>query len=95
MSEDSRENISRIEAAIKDLDLDYMRGWVSEEEYNQKMAALKAELETAGGRLPEPAPIPKISQLEVVGQELHPPTRGVWACGWTRDDWLGDHGGCP
>ena len=72
MSDDSRENISRIEAAIKDLDLDYMRGWVSEEEYNLKIANLKAELEAAGGKPPEPAPTPKISPLEIAATELHP-----------------------
>ena len=73
LNDDSREEIERIETAIKDLDLDYMRGWISEEEYNQKMSSLKAELEAAGGKPPEPAPPRKISQLEVVGQELHPP----------------------
>ncbi|MHA2423281.1 MAG: PCI domain-containing protein [Candidatus Thorarchaeota archaeon] len=72
MSDNSREDIERIETAIKDLDLDYMRGWISEEEYNQKMSTLKAELEAAGGKPPEPAPTRKISQLEVVSQDLHP-----------------------
>ena len=75
MSENSHEEIERIETAIKDLDLDYMRGWIAEDEYNQKMANLKAELEAAGGKSTEPALTQKISQLEVVSQDLHPPPK--------------------
>jgi hypothetical protein len=39
------QDANRIEAAIKDLDLDYMRGLVSEEEYQRKLADLKSKLE--------------------------------------------------
>lgn len=35
----------KIEAAIKDLDLDYMRGIVSEEEYKKKIAELRSNLD--------------------------------------------------
>ncbi|MBD3405872.1 MAG: hypothetical protein GF411_07060 [Candidatus Lokiarchaeota archaeon] len=41
--------IKRIQAAIQDLDLDYMRGLVDEEEYNTKLEVLKKKLEEAGG----------------------------------------------
>ncbi len=48
MTENHRDAES-IEAAIKDLDLDYMRGLVSEDEYNSRLAKLKGELDLAGG----------------------------------------------
>lgn len=44
MTEDHRD-AETIETAIKDLDLDYMRGLVSEDEYNKKLSALKEELQ--------------------------------------------------
>ena len=50
------DEISRLETAIKDLDLDYMRGLVSEDEYRTKMDALRASLVKAGGT---PAAIPQ------------------------------------
>lgn len=43
------EEIKRIETAIKDLNLDYMRGLVSENEYNQRIAELRSNLLAAGG----------------------------------------------
>ncbi|MHA2377662.1 MAG: hypothetical protein ACXADO_05120 [Candidatus Thorarchaeota archaeon] len=43
------EEIKRIETAIKDLELDFMRGLVSENEYNQKTAELRSQLREAGG----------------------------------------------
>nr|KXH74056.1 MAG: hypothetical protein AM324_06025 [Candidatus Thorarchaeota archaeon SMTZ1-83] len=43
------EDIKKIEAAIKDIELDYMRGLLSENEYNQKAAELRSELREAGG----------------------------------------------
>ncbi|MHA1959179.1 MAG: hypothetical protein ACW99U_03065 [Candidatus Thorarchaeota archaeon] len=43
------DEIKEVEAAIKDLDLDYMRGLVSEDEYKLKMTQLKAKLEAVGG----------------------------------------------
>ncbi|MHA1903261.1 MAG: hypothetical protein ACXADL_10150 [Candidatus Thorarchaeota archaeon] len=49
MNNPSREELSQIEASIKDLDLDYMRGLVSEEEYNRKITELRGKLEQAGG----------------------------------------------
>lgn len=45
------EEIKRIEAAIKDIDLDYMRGMLSEDEYNQKIGELRSKLREAGGVL--------------------------------------------
>ena len=45
----SSNDIEQIKSAIEDLDLDYMRGLVSEEEYNTKINELKSKLEQAGG----------------------------------------------
>ncbi|MBS3793391.1 MAG: hypothetical protein KGY80_00625 [Candidatus Thorarchaeota archaeon] len=39
-----------IQSKISDLDLDYMRGLVSEEEYRTKMEELQKKLEAAGGK---------------------------------------------
>ena len=52
MNGTDNEIIKRIEEAIKDLDLDYMRGLVSEDEYNKKMENLRQQLEAAGGTPP-------------------------------------------
>jgi hypothetical protein len=43
--------IKKIETAIKELDLDYMRGLLSEEEYNRQIGDLRAQLREAGGVL--------------------------------------------
>jgi hypothetical protein len=43
------EEIKRLQAAIKDLDLDFMRGLLSEEEYNRKSGELRDRLEQLGG----------------------------------------------
>lgn len=43
------EEVKRIEAAIKDLDLDFMRGLLSEEEYNRKGVELRTQLKAVGG----------------------------------------------
>lgn len=43
------DEIKKIEAAIKDMNLDYMRGLLSEEEYNRKINDLRAQLRDAGG----------------------------------------------
>jgi hypothetical protein len=43
------DDIKRIEAAIKDMNLDYMRGLLSEEEYNRKITDLRSQLRDAGG----------------------------------------------
>ncbi len=70
---DSNDEISAIESKIKDLDLDYMRGLVSEEEYNRRIAALKKQLEQAGG---SPHTIPKVHQIqpsELQTAKLQPP----------------------
>lgn len=40
----------KLEAAIKDLDLDYMRGLLSDEEYNTKLEALRSQLQLLGGQ---------------------------------------------
>ncbi len=53
-------------AAIKDLDLDYMRGWVSEEEYQTKMNGLKSSLITA-------TPTPRIDVSEIQTAKLQSP----------------------
>ncbi|MHA1138316.1 MAG: PCI domain-containing protein [Candidatus Thorarchaeota archaeon] len=63
--------ITTLEAAIKDLDLDYMRGWVSEDEYQTKMEGLRTKLIAAGGT--PPAPVPKIEASEIQSARLHPP----------------------
>lgn len=62
--------IRRLEAAIKDLDLDYMRGWVSEEEYNMKMEDLRSQLEAAGGTLLTSPPEPRIEPEELTSAKL-------------------------
>jgi hypothetical protein len=43
------DEIREVEVAIKDLDLDYMRGLVSEDEYKLKMTQLRTKLEAVGG----------------------------------------------
>lgn len=43
------DDVEKIEAEIKDLDLDYMRGLMSESEYNGRLADLKSRLEQSGG----------------------------------------------
>jgi len=72
LNDDSREEIERIETAIKDLDLDYMRGWISEEEYNQKMGNLKAQLQAAGGIMAASSTSP-IKPSDLSSASLHPP----------------------
>ena len=63
--------ITKLEVAIKDLELDYMRGWVSEEEYKSKMDTLRASLIAAGGTPAEPTP--RIEAAELQTAKLHPP----------------------
>jgi len=70
---DNQDEITRLETAIKDLDLDYMRGWVSEEEYKTKMDALNASLVQAGGTSKAMAQTPKIDAAELQAAKLHPP----------------------
>lgn len=50
MEGSSHKDAEKLEAAIKDLDLDYMRGLLSDEEYNKRVETLKAQLELAGGQ---------------------------------------------
>jgi len=69
------DNIAKIESQIKDLDLDYMRGLVSEEEYNMKLNELKLQLGQAGG---SPKDVTSVQRIEVEPAEiraakLHPP----------------------
>ena len=66
------ETIDKIEAAIKDLDLDYMRGWVSEEEYNNRMTELKQKLVQAGGTPVESSVTHKIEPSDLQAAKLHP-----------------------
>jgi len=63
--------ITNLEAAIKDLDLDYMRGWVSEDDYQTKMDVLRTKLIAAGGT--PPTPTPKIEASEIQSARLHSP----------------------
>lgn len=67
-----RAEITKLEIAIKDLDLDYMRGWVSEDEYRTKMDILRANLVEAGGT-PASAATPRIEVAELQTAKLHPP----------------------
>ena len=59
---ENHDEIARLEAAIKDLDFDYMRGWVSEDEYQTKMDALKSSLIEVGGTPPTPTPRIEVSE---------------------------------
>jgi len=68
------ETIEEIEAAIKDLDLDYMRGWVSEDEYKERMTALKLKLVQAGGTPVESSISHKIEASELQAAKLRPPS---------------------
>jgi hypothetical protein len=68
---EDRSEITTLEAAIKDLDFDYMRGWVSEDEYQKKIEDLRTKLIAAGGT--PPAPTPKIEASEIQTARLHPP----------------------
>ena len=61
------DEIQRIEASLKDLDLDYMRGLVSEEEYNTKSTELRTQLEQIGGT---PS---GLSAVETARSTLKPP----------------------
>ncbi|MGY5859335.1 MAG: PCI domain-containing protein [Candidatus Thorarchaeota archaeon] len=65
--------ITKLEMAIKDLDLDYMRGWVSEEEYRTKMDTLRSSLLEAGGTPAPVEPTPRIEAAELQTAKLHPP----------------------
>ncbi len=68
---EDHDEITKLESAIKDLDFDYMRGWVAEDEYQTKMDTLRASLVEAGGT---PAPVtPKIEAAEIHAAKLHPP----------------------
>jgi hypothetical protein len=68
---EDHDEITKLEIAIKDLDFDYMRGWVSDDEYHTKMDTLRASLIEAGGT-PVPA-APKIEVAEIQTAKLHPP----------------------
>ncbi len=75
LNDDSRKEIEQIETAIKDLDLDYMRGWISEEEYNQKVSNLKSQLEAAGGTPVAVSPAPAIKPSDLASANLQPPEK--------------------
>ena len=70
---ENRDEITRLETAIKDLDLDYMRGLVSEDEYRTRMEGLKASLVQVGGSLAAVPQTPKIEAAELQSTKLHPP----------------------
>jgi hypothetical protein len=67
------DELTKIEAAIQDLDLDYMRGWVSEDEYKTKMTKLRQQLKDAGGGVQESPIAPRIEQTDLQAAKLHPP----------------------
>jgi len=67
------DELTKIEAAIKDLDLDYMRGWVSEDEYRTKMANLQQQLKEAGGGVQESPIASRIEPTDLQAAKLHPP----------------------
>lgn len=79
-----KDEMREMEAAIRDLDLDYMRGLVSEEEYSRKMADLRAKM-TAATEVPKPvapvaqvapvAPMPKVGAAELQSVRLRPPEK--------------------
>jgi len=70
---EDQDEITKLEMAIKDLDLDYMRGWVSEEEYRKKMDALRSSLNEAGGTPAPIAPTPRIEAAELQTVKLQAP----------------------
>lgn len=67
MSPPSNDQITQIEADIKNLDLDYMRGWISEEDYNKRLAELKVHFEEAGG---DPSALSSATELPAQTIEL-------------------------
>ena len=67
MNGSPNDEIAKIESMIKDLDLDYMRGLVSEEEYNKKLNELKKQLGQAGG---SPQDVASVQRIEVEPSEL-------------------------
>ncbi|MDH4214766.1 MAG: PCI domain-containing protein [Candidatus Odinarchaeota archaeon] len=68
------DELTKIETAIKDLDLDYMRGWVSEDEYRTKMTRLQQKLKEAGGGAQESPIVSKIGPTDLKAAKLHPPS---------------------
>ncbi|MFW9792712.1 MAG: PCI domain-containing protein [Candidatus Thorarchaeota archaeon] len=69
----SNDEISRIKSKIEDLDLDYMRGLVSEEEYNKQITDLKSQLERAGGSVEEIPSMHRIQPSDLQEAKLQPP----------------------
>lgn len=73
MNTSSNDEITNIESQIKDLDLDYMRGLVSEEEYNKRLTELKQKLERLGGSAEEVSAVQKIQPADLQATKLQPP----------------------
>jgi len=73
LNDSSKDEIAKIEMEIKDLDLDYMRGLVSEEEYNRKMTDLRQQLEYAGGSTQALSAVQRIQPSELQATKLQPP----------------------
>jgi len=67
------DKIAKIESLIKDLDLDYMRGLVSEDEYTKRMSELKQQLGQAGGSPQDVPSVQKIEASELQATKLQPP----------------------
>ncbi|TFG12550.1 hypothetical protein EU537_09000 [Candidatus Thorarchaeota archaeon] len=47
---DVPDDLQKLESAIKDLELEYMKGWVGEEEYNIKKSQLRSRYEQLRGK---------------------------------------------
>ena len=68
------DEVTKLESAIKDLDLDYMRGWVSEDEYKTKIAGLRQQLKNVGEPVRAPPPAKKIEASDLRSARLYSPT---------------------
>ncbi len=66
--------VAELESAIKDLDLDYMRGWVSEDEYRSRIASLRQQLKNVGEPVLATPPAKRIVASELQSARLYPPT---------------------
>ncbi len=70
MDEGTNGEIKKLESAIKDLDLDYMRGWVTENEYTARMDELRSRLQALGGTLPVSTAAPRIKTEDLKSARL-------------------------
>lgn len=70
-----KDETRELEAAIRDLDLDYMRGLVTEEEYGKRMADLRAKMTQAAEAPKQVAPVPRVAVSELQSVRLRPPEK--------------------